>query len=235
MKDVRVERLKLFKVRPKYLVPPVIEELNFRDKEEFEDTSSDSEFVEQQPPEVTANANPVIAPPSPSPIAAPPVDQFIPKPGDHVGIFFHREVNDGRNWYCGTVTKVDTPMMKAYVTFRGKEHQQDNDWYPINHEMRLCPKTGHRCRAGPQFMIESILAIDTGKTVITPENKLGNIIRKTDNNCLAVYLINEDRTVNFHESELKIHLSAAEKQKLKNIKKREKKKRRKMSLAGSKL
>ena len=70
--------------------------------------------------------------------------------GEKVGVYFDHRDNTGKvvdqkgkNWYCGHVKDVNEKEKTAKVEFL---QQDDEGWYPVNHEMRPCTPN-HDCTA----------------------------------------------------------------------------------------
>jgi hypothetical protein len=151
--------------------------------------------------------------------------------GDQVGIFFHRlGVKDGRNWYCGTVMRVDSVNNnKAFIKFL-EEDAKDHRWYPIGKEMRKC--YGHTCGSEAILALTEI-ALMEGKRVIRKKVKKGVPSKKEVKGMMMTTRapqrhcwIQSERKEKLFKVEhviMDLEMSQVEKKEIKNAKKRDRK------------
>ena len=78
---------------------------------------------------------------------------------DKVGVFFKNEDKNGRAWYCAKVVEIGKQggRRENEVKLSFKESKDDNGWYPMNEEMRLCEDIkGHQCSKLPVRRVETM-------------------------------------------------------------------------------
>jgi hypothetical protein len=162
-KTVRAERIKLYRERPERLRPK--KEIGFEDaitevpEEPLQPTDLDYVPDQKTQEEIQETRE---------------KDERKFRVGDKVGVYFDLPgVTDGRNWFCGVILKTETRKNRAFVKFLDGS---DEDWYPMNNEMRHCPD--HQCGEEPCLLISEI-GIRVGSHVNTPKGR-GVVVEARD-------------------------------------------------------
>jgi hypothetical protein len=248
-KPCRVERMKIYKERPAYLCPsislkefPMREEVEARDPKDKNYVQEPENFptggqensaeaiMEEKENAEKSNKQPQESRRASKRLVEMKKAEYVI--GDRVGIFFHRPgVKDGRNWYCGTVMRVDSVNNKTFIKFL-EEESEDHGWYPIGKEMRKC--YGHTCGSEAILALTEIALVE-GKRVIGRKVKKGVPSKKEVKGTMTTTRapqghcwIQSERKEKLFKVEhviMDLEMSQVEKKEIKNAKKRDRKRR----------